>query len=205
MTTKANVIQNLSKKQIADYVRGLLVGPKEHVAAALTLQSLRSIGKTKKPKKPTKPEKKPKKPKKKEKKEKKETKKKTGLVFDREKMSANPQSQGKKVEGYWASSRDKKEDMYKGKFPWPKANKTAWPGEAAFLAKLYALQDQPRIRKVGYRGISHSRLDGSPVGNSEYQDDENKIAWPQGFGEHYVAKFHVKPSREFYNYVQSVS
>jgi len=58
--------------------------------------------------------------------------------FDRETMSMA--EDGHKSEGYWASCQNPEQDMYKGKYPFPKANKDPWPGKNAFLAKLAAIE-----------------------------------------------------------------
>jgi hypothetical protein len=62
-----------------------------------------------------------------------------------------------------------------------------------------------RIIMNFYKGLSISRIDGTYVGSSEYEDTEAGIIWPQGYSTHYIGKYNVIPSREFYLYVMNFS
>ncbi len=113
------------------------------------------------------------------------------------------------AEGYWALSVDPKKDIYKGKYPFPKANAKPWAGKEEFLKKLekieaFASRDEnAKIRINVFRGPAMSRLDSGIVGCTEYVDTVNSMKWTEGFGSHYIGKHNVKPSREFYEYVMT--
>lgn len=109
-------------------------------------------------------------------------------------------------EGFWAPRWDKE---YTGTLPFPKEHAKPWPSQNDFLKKLFAIESMAgknsRIQCVAYRGHSHARLgeESAYVGNRQYSDMIAKICWPEAFGQYYVEKFNVKPSREFYRYVMN--
>lgn len=134
------------------------------------------------------------------------------LVFEREAMSKR--GDGMAVEGYWAGSQDPAKDGYQGQYPFPKAHAEPWVGQAEFSAKLKQIEalsraqwdcsTMPPITKIEYRGHAYSRLaPGERVGHGEYKDTRRNIVWPYGFRSHYIDRFNVRPSREFYDYVMS--
>lgn len=138
------------------------------------------------------------------------------LIFDQQKMIVE---MGWKIEGYWASSSHPERDTYKGKYPFPKANEAPWPGQQAFIDKLKQIEklfeylgslktaDLYKFSLSGFnlsRGSAPSRLDPEEdAGHGEYFDGIEKVRWTFGFGSHYVQKFNVKPSQEFYEYVMN--
>jgi hypothetical protein len=135
-------------------------------------------------------------------------------VGEREYMTRKPDG-GMRVEGYWASSPDPTQDEYAGAYPWPVAQSRPWKGEAAFLAKLRAMEAEaaapkpPRFRKVmrglhveSSRGRALSRFEPEKtVGSRSYGDYDADLEWTEALGDYYVANFHVQPSREFIDYV----
>jgi hypothetical protein len=48
-----------------------------------------------------------------------------------------------------------------------------------------------------------SRIDGSWIGASEYQDKRNNICWPGGYIEHYIEDHNVMPTEKFYKYINA--
>ncbi len=110
------------------------------------------------------------------------------------------------VEGYWATSPLVEQDTYDGKYPFPIAYKEPWPGKQEFLEKLTLIEDSNKVQLVCMRGSSPSRLESCFVGNSEFHfaDGRCTIIWTDAFGPHYVAKYNVKPSHEFYDFVMNL-
>ncbi len=120
------------------------------------------------------------------------------IDFPREKMTVfkGQWSEPHRVEGYW------KNETFP-ELPLPKAHKNAWPGKKVFLTKLLAVQDHSGIEKIGYRGLSTSRIDNKSVGSHEYFDPKNMITWPSAVSGHYIGKYNVIPSKEFYEYIMN--
>jgi len=133
------------------------------------------------------------------------SKEKDTFTFDREKMVV---ANGWKVEGYWATDRNPKQD-YAGKYPFPTAYTGVWKEKDQFLTKLAAIEAKAKIEDDGLGLICYgdvvtmSTMNGSYIVSREYIDRTNKIMWSGGFRAHYVATFNVLPSREFYEYVMS--
>jgi hypothetical protein len=98
-----------------------------------------------------------------------------------------------KCEGYWTKTKDNKYLPIISDNPW--IDKSEW------LQKAYIVNSNTPM--VAYRGLSFSRLDGSVVGNEEYQDTTNNICWPQGYIEHYIRDHNVMPTEKFYNYINT--
>ena len=98
-----------------------------------------------------------------------------------------------KCEGYWSKG---KENSYL-----PVVSDKVWEGKEEWLRKAFVVSDNTPV--VAYRGIAFSRLDGTAVGNEEYQDEANNMCWPSGYLEHYVRDNNVMPTEKFYNYVNS--
>ncbi len=143
--------------------------------------------------------------------------------FDRETLSnVTDEDTGRHlywVEGYWAQGKNPLCDWYKGRYPFPISSNDAWPGKDEFLDKLAKIErlaeevdimdfNPPAPNKVWryiFRGLAPSRLDKSLLGCSEFSyrvgSDGKKINWTDAMGEHYVKKYNVKPSREFYEFV----
>jgi len=64
------------------------------------------------------------------------------------------------------------------------------------------------LTRQQFFGIAHSRLEeGFAPGDGEFtyygQADSKPIRWTDAFRGYYVGKFNVKPSREFYQFVQA--
>ncbi|MFK7949298.1 MAG: hypothetical protein AB8G11_17030 [Saprospiraceae bacterium] len=93
---------------------------------------------------------------------------------------------GMRIEGYWHSS-------YTPQYKKPKPNQLS-ESEAESIFKLIK-EKEKECKKEGFRGYSQSRFDNSQVGSHEYYH-ENWL-WPEGFAEHYVLKYKVKPSDAF--------
>ena len=98
----------------------------------------------------------------------------------------------RKIEGYWRSTNSWDETYPK---PIPDI---LTKEEAHEIWELIKLKER-EATKVGYRGFSQSRIDGSIVGSEEFQTAE--WLWPNGFADHYVKKYRVKPSDEFLKYI----
>lgn len=102
----------------------------------------------------------------------------------------------------------------------------SWPDRAELLTKLQRIEAQAReadqaglslqlltacglsqehfVSLKSYRGFAWSRLvQGEIVGSAEFVDASSGACWPDGFAEHYVDKFAVKPSNAFVAYVLS--
>lgn len=118
------------------------------------------------------------------------------LVFDRERIID--------AEGYWAESKDPHEDEYRGKYPWPISHKQPWKGESEFLNRLIQIQnDNKHVKTLGFRGLAPSRLEHRLLGAKEFRHIPSGIRWTDVFGDYYVKKFHVIPSRQFYEFVMN--
>jgi len=109
-------------------------------------------------------------------------------------------------EGYFRTKEN--EGRAGQRLPWPRSDRKNWPSKAhknEWMEKLAAIQDATHV--VSYRGMSWSRLeDGTLLGNKEYvSEDLNQegqaICWTQDLLDHYVGKYDVVPSEEFYNWV----
>ena len=86
------------------------------------------------------------------------------------------------------------------------AHRAPWPGQQEFVVKLAAIEREPSIRRESYRGYAPSRLEfrhgrAVDLGNSEFVDPATRITWIDAMGRHYIGKFNVIPSREFYYFV----
>ncbi len=97
---------------------------------------------------------------------------------------------GKKIEGYWYS---KEQPQYIK----PRPNELS-PTEAD---QIYALikQKEKESEIAIFRGSSLSRIDKTIVGSKEYQHEE--WLWPEGYAEHYVKQYKVKPSDAFLSFL----
>jgi len=98
-----------------------------------------------------------------------------------------------KCEGYWIKTKD---NRYL-----PIVSDNTWVDKSEWLQKAYIVNANTPM--VAYRGLSFSRLDGSVVGNEEYQDTTNNICWPQGYIEHYIQDNNVMPTEKFYKYINA--
>ncbi|CAK0887443.1 unnamed protein product, partial [Prorocentrum cordatum] len=105
-----------------------------------------------------------------------------------------------------------------------------WPGRGEFVAKLReieaaareadaaggprtaaalaacGLQEAPFVTVVRYRGLSWSRMaEGVMVGSAEFHDAHSGegACWPDGYLEHYVGDFMVRPTDGFIEYVRA--
>lgn len=96
------------------------------------------------------------------------------------------QIDGKRIEGYWYSSRN----PY---YPTPKPNELS---EIEAQEIYHLIKEKEKECEIIYtRGDSLSRIDKTLVGSNEYHH-ENWL-WPEGFAEHYVLKYKVRPSKGF--------
>jgi hypothetical protein len=60
------------------------------------------------------------------------------------------------------------------------------------------------VTRQRQRGLSTSRIDGSFLGNTEYSEEAEggrRMCWTGDLAAHYVEKYHVVPSYDFYTYV----
>mmetsp|Transcript_88266 Transcript_88266/g.175408 ORF Transcript_88266/g.175408 Transcript_88266/m.175408 type:complete len:240 (+) Transcript_88266:173-892(+) len=68
------------------------------------------------------------------------------------------------------------------------------------------LNEEPFIHMMSFRGIAMSRMeDGVFLGNREFESHQHtgsRICWPDGFADHYVGRFGVKPTQEFRTFIQ---
>jgi len=100
-----------------------------------------------------------------------------------------------------------------------------WPGQEAFLKKLWEIEDAKK--KAQGINISLTADSGDDTNKpydfqvapsywdtndihphagvrvSYFADPANHIRWTNIFGQYYVARLNVKPSREFYRYVMN--
>merc|ERR1712129_232923 len=102
-----------------------------------------------------------------------------------------------------------------------------WDGKSEFLAKLAdlesvaanasadfiskqllaqcSLSEAPFIHVMNFRGIAMSRMeDGVFLGSREFESPGragSRICWPDGFADHYIDKFGVKPTQEFRTFI----
>ena len=95
-----------------------------------------------------------------------------------------------KIEGYWYS---KDEPQYLMPVPY-----------VLTQAQADNIHDLIRNREKGlipvcYMGWSTSRIDGSIVGTNEFVSGE--WTWPEGFAEHYVKRYRVKPTNDFLKFI----
>ena len=97
---------------------------------------------------------------------------------------------GKRIEGYWFSDN---QPYYKKPIP-NELNET----EAKQIYQLIK-EKEKESKMMGSRGDSFSRIDNTIVGSNEYHH-ENWL-WPEGYAEHYVLKYKVKPSTEFLKFI----
>ena len=97
---------------------------------------------------------------------------------------------GKKIEGYWYSKLQPQFQM-----PTPNVLNENEANEIYNLIKI----KEKECEIVYTRGSSQSRLDDSIVGTNEYYHE--KWMWPEGFAEHYVLKYKVRPSEEFLKFI----
>lgn len=93
-------------------------------------------------------------------------------------------------EGFWYSK-------YEPNLPMPVPNELA-PFEARAIYELIK-QKENSAKVTRYRGVSPSRLDASYVGSAEYE--HSGWVWPQGFAEHYVLQYRVRPSDAFLKFI----
>ena len=140
----------------------------------------------------------------------------TTTAFDRDAMWRDPDSDDR-FEGMWRSHEVLDPDAYNAyEYPWPIAHLSAFKGEAAFLAKLRAMEKKARenadadpeasagLTVIVHRGKSkcESVLDPEEsVGNNEYRDADAGVYWSESLSAYYVPRYHVRPSREFFDYV----
>lgn len=96
----------------------------------------------------------------------------------------------KKIEGYWYSEYY---PQYKKPIPNQLTNQ-----EAEQIYKLIKEKER-ECEVIGSRGFSTSRIDETIVGSDEYHHEE--WIWPEGFAEHYVLKYKVKPSEDFLKFL----
>jgi len=133
------------------------------------------------------------------------------IDFDRELIPGPINKTTLEIEGMRYEGRLDEEDEHEQLKP--------WVGQAEFLHRLYALEKYAeqfqewartptadgsymrllpdievasRFRNFGYNGRY-----------KEFTDHKNEVSWRSHFGRHYVAKFNIKPSREFYRYVMN--
>lgn len=110
-----------------------------------------------------------------------------------------------RCEGYWQDFGAPKS------YPKPKPNKKPFPGQKEWLQKLKAIElvaSDPKNRhglvELSTRGLAPSRLeDDVLLGNKEFSDIAEGNCWTEDFGDYYVGKFNVRPSKKFGNYVNA--
>lgn len=112
-----------------------------------------------------------------------------GAVLIR-KWSAVQYLEGRRVEGYWYSA-------YDPQYPMPIPNELS-EEEAKEIFDLIKVKEQ-EAEVLCSRGVSNSRIDDSYVGSSEFHHKE--WLWAEGFAEHYVLKYKVKPTDDFLKFI----
>jgi hypothetical protein len=98
----------------------------------------------------------------------------------------------KRIEGYWYSEENTR-------YPRPVKNILTSKQAQVIYDRLMIIQNHKNTTCVHYKGCSKSRIDNSELGSGEYSTD--KWIWPEGFVDHYVLKYHVKPSDDFLYYI----
>ena len=124
-------------------------------------------------------------------------------------------------EGQWI--KDRKSIM-------PVPHKQPWPLESQFLTRLWKIQEQindterERERKYAvFKNLNNEEPIKSPIEfkfgtgkeeskldpkdkweKGEYYDSKNNICWDNGFSTHYVERYNVVPSKEFFRYVMDI-
>jgi len=136
-----------------------------------------------------------------------------------------PRQQINQCEGYFRPSADD----HKSNLPFPKAQEEPFCGQHEWVLRAQAIQEyadkiaagglgsiSASLQVHSFRGLSHSRLDATILGNKEYVDtsmcstqapneetgDCVYVCWTGDFIGHYVGDHNVVPSREFYNYIR---
>ncbi len=97
---------------------------------------------------------------------------------------------GKRIEGYWYSKDSPQ-------YPKPIAHQLT-KTQAKQIFDLIKVKEQ-ESELIYTRGFSRSRIDETVVGTKEYHHKE--WLWPEGFAEHYVLKYQVKPSEDFLKFI----
>ena len=99
------------------------------------------------------------------------------------------------IEGYWYSE-------YTPQYPMPIRDQLT--DEQAKEIYDLIIEKEKLSKEVFCKGSSHSRIDGTIVGSSTYYfrlNDYNYRVWPNGFAEHYVLKYKVKPTDDFLKFI----
>ena len=99
-------------------------------------------------------------------------------------------SNNKKIEGYWYSENQPQ-------YPMPLKNQLS-EQDAKEIFDLIKIKEK-ESEFIDSRGLSPSRIDSNMVGSGEYNHE--KWLWPEGFAEHYVLKYRVKPSDNFLKFI----
>ena len=58
---------------------------------------------------------------------------------------------------------------------------------------------EPEAQVSWIRGLVHSSIDNSSLGNGEFKHTEWQ--WPESYAEHYILKYKVKPSEGFLKFI----
>jgi len=95
-------------------------------------------------------------------------------------------------EGYWNDPKNNYPE-----YPMPKPGVLSDEQAQTIFELILAKESQ--ANKMLYRGLSHSRIDGSVLGCVEYHLE--RWAWPGDFAPHYVLKYKCKPSAEFLDFI----
>jgi hypothetical protein len=95
-----------------------------------------------------------------------------------------------RIEGYWYSESEPRYAM-----PIPHQLNEIDAQEIYELIKLKEVDAQQML----YRGFSSSCIDNTTFESLDYS--HKKWIWPEGFAEHYVLKYRVKPSKDFLTFI----
>lgn len=126
-------------------------------------------------------------------------------------MKEQTDHKGRIIEGYWkaADTVIKLESKVKpglflerttpdkSGYPTPVPN-VLTKTEAKEIYNLI-VEKEKTADKVGYMGMSVSRITDEMLGNDEYETDT--WLWPGDFAKHYVLKHKVRPTDEYLNYI----
>jgi len=99
-------------------------------------------------------------------------------------------AEGKIIEGYWYSN-------IATQFPMPIPNVLTKQEAIKIYELIKAKETECDLHS--FRGSSMSRIDGTTVGDKEFAHKE--WVWPEGFAEHYVLKYRVKPTAAFLKFI----
>jgi hypothetical protein len=121
-----------------------------------------------------------------------------GMRWDRQAMPVLSGT-NTRVEGMFVGSKAEEE----GAYVYPHWHRATWAGKAAFLRALQAAEaDVGTVADGDEVNVCVLEAARPAVGKGFFVRDADNISWLDGLS-HYVQQHHVKPSKEFYNYIMA--